>query len=182
MLLSYQYPSPGIIPVLEEILTEPVKNNEAELCYPVITKLGKLSGNDVTDFFIRMLAHSDQKIVKEACVSLRQRRSPKALKALLEVGNTSDDPELVQHALLAAIASSPPNIEEFENYMVSFCHFRNSEQFFEWLISNSDDSYDIDSIEFSVNNSEILEHEKDAFIFKVNACVIIDTLAGDKLI
>jgi hypothetical protein len=114
---SAQHPCKSAMLAFEKMLEElPTTDKSKPKPYlPVISKLGELPGEDVTDFLIRMLENNCPEISLMACMALGQRRSKHALPKLLNLCQEDVDPGLAQNALVAAIASGPSDAESFAN-------------------------------------------------------------------
>lgn len=118
---SIQRPCKSAIPFLEEMLAGSIGDEaKAQIFAPIVSKLGELSGDDVTYFLIRMLESPWSSILYTACLSLQLRRSRRALPVLLDLCRRAKDPNLVQFALIAAIACDPNNAESFADIWPQF--------------------------------------------------------------
>jgi len=117
---SVQRPCKSAIPILEKMLMDSNNEDRALIFALAVCKLGELSGDDVTDFLIRMIESPSPNISYMASLSLQQRRSRLALPALLVLCRRVKDPDLVQLSLVAAIASGPNNAESFADIWPRF--------------------------------------------------------------
>ncbi|WP_041229913.1 HEAT repeat domain-containing protein [Denitrovibrio acetiphilus] len=110
LMFSIQNPSKRVIPIFEKSFEDSPENNPFLI---LINRFGELDGDDVTDFLLRMLRSRLSEANILACLSLQNRRDKRALPALLSLIRESNDVQIVQTALVAAIASGPDNINEF---------------------------------------------------------------------
>lgn len=113
LMASMMKPSKAAIRIFEEKL----EGNSSTLNYSTLasiaSRLGELSGPDVDEFLVRIL-DAQEDIASVSCLNLQTHRLKKALPALLKICTESAGSPLGNMALVAAIASYPSNIAEFE--------------------------------------------------------------------
>jgi hypothetical protein len=118
---SVRYPCSSAIPILNKKLSEPDLDGVSVAKYAaIITKLGELPGENITDFLIGLLSSSWPEIRISACISLEHKRSKRALPALLGLCQREGNKEVGQMAIVAAIASGPKDFSQFTEIWSKF--------------------------------------------------------------
>lgn len=113
LMASMMLPSKTAIQIFEEKLARNSSAPFSGTLASLVSKLGELPGIDVDEFLMRIL-DAEQDVAGAACLSLQMRRLKQALPALLEICLESAGSPLGKMALVAAIASYPSDIAEFE--------------------------------------------------------------------
>jgi len=113
LMTSIIKPSKSAMRIFEEQLVGKSNALPTKILTPIVSKLGELSGTDVDEFLVRIL-DAKENIASASCISLQARRSKLALPVLLKKCIENSDSHLGKMALVAAIASYPRDIAEFE--------------------------------------------------------------------
>jgi tetratricopeptide (TPR) repeat protein/RecA/RadA recombinase len=111
LLQAVQRPFGGAVRLLEDALSSCTEEQSAMLG-AVLMKLGELPLPSVTDLLVRALASPWARVRVGACRALTQRRSRRALPALLALGERESHPLIAQIAAVAAVASGPRSVGE----------------------------------------------------------------------
>jgi len=114
LIVSFMKPSKAAMQIFEEKLAENPSELASGSLVSIVQKLEELSGKDVDDFLINIL-DAQEEIAIEACLSLQRRRLKQALPMLLKICIESAESPLGNMALVAAIASYPSDLAEFED-------------------------------------------------------------------
>ncbi|OJA04226.1 hypothetical protein [Halomonas sp. QHL1] len=113
LMASMMMPSKTAIQIFEEKLEGNSSALFSRTLVSLVSKLGELPGVEVDNFLIRIL-DAEEDVAGAACLSLQTRRLKRALPALLKICLESAGSPLGKRALVAAIASYPSDIAEFE--------------------------------------------------------------------
>jgi tetratricopeptide (TPR) repeat protein len=104
-----------VVPLLEDALAACTEEQSAILG-TLIMKIGELPGPLVAELLIRALSSPWKHIRFNACIALAQRRSRRALPALVSLCEREPDPLISQSGIVAAVASGPRSVEPAANY------------------------------------------------------------------